>query len=545
MRITGCFVCLVWLVAVAQTNQRELGKKGENDDDLAQIERIEACYESLPTKIEVPTSREWWNAPVPLRCEQTSSLFRRRLAFEPLQDSDTVVAGVLFSLSGGTLKLSAIFPPLYPEEQKVANLIVKRKGKRVATDECIIKPNIWYCSFRVDKLGRAEDVEDDYSYEVVYQPNAKDSDLVYTYGGKIPLPKENPRIAALGCFGYDGHNTEKKSLIDAVQSQGPDLLLLQGDQTYVHDHLGFGFLHLIYSIQELTRSTPTIVQMDDHDYGSGNLWGAGYTEDEESGSGFEKPVCLINALQELCMGHNPDPATSDTLQNGITIHYGNYEYGRLDFAVLEARKFKNRKWGDSLLGDAQEEWLKEWCSNSGDRVKIVLTQTPFAALGTHVTSPKGEVAEVINPPDDPNGFPVAGRTRAMEILKGCTNLVLSGDQHLAIVVSYDDYKITECASPAALNSVFWRLNRKEIGSSQTDLHGNQYTLHEVWNVGQQVITRFGRPGLTIGASEEVKDKRGDGFLMVEIDGKEASCSALSYRTLVSSIWNHTTFLQGM
>jgi phosphodiesterase/alkaline phosphatase D-like protein len=227
------------------------------------------------------------------------------------------------------------------------------------------------------------------------------------------VPRENPRIVGLGCFGPDT-KTEKDKLVAAVNALNPDLILLQGDQTYSHSDLGFGFLQLAYSIREITRSVPTIVQMDDHDYGEGNLWGANESPNDESGAGFFKPVCLINAIQELALGHNPDPATKETLQNGIGIYYTNYVYGRMDFAVLEARKFKNRNNGDSLLGDEQEEWLQEWCDNDSDsRLKIVLTQTPFASLGTHATiESSGGVYEVAAVPPDPNGFPAEGRRRA-------------------------------------------------------------------------------------------------------------------------------------
>ena len=43
--------------------------------------------------------------------------------------------------------------------------------------------------------------------------------------------------------------------------------LLQGDQTYDPKNLGLGQLELVYSIRNLTSVMPTIVQLDDHDYG--------------------------------------------------------------------------------------------------------------------------------------------------------------------------------------------------------------------------------------------------------------------------------------
>jgi hypothetical protein len=133
----------------------------------------------------------------------------------------------------------------------------------------------------------------------------------------------------------------------------------------------------------------------------------------------------------------------------------------------------------------------------------------------------------------------------MEILKGCSNLVLSGDQHIGVVVSYDEYEITDCASPAALNTVWWRLNENEVGASHVDLHGNQYTLHGVWNVDPELAKNASSPHSTINQSATVKQKRADGFLMVVIDGNHATCSARSYQKEDAAIWSHTATIRSI
>jgi hypothetical protein len=258
----------------------------------------------------------------------------------------------------------------------------------------------------------------------------------------------------MGCFGPDS-SWEKPELLAAVLDQQPDLLILQGDQVYAVDNLAYGFLELVYSINNLTRRVPTLVQMDDHDYGLPNLWGAG-TTDEDSGSGFgTKPACIINGLQDMALSHLPDPAIGGTLENGIDIKYTSYVYGDVDFAILEARKFKNFRVG-SLLGSEQEEWLREWCNQNEDLVKVVLAQTPFASLATNETNfdMGGRLASANGLPDS-NGSPPEGRRRFMEIAQNCTSLVLSGDQHLGIAVTYEDYGVSECASPAVVNDVLY------------------------------------------------------------------------------------------
>jgi PhoD-like phosphatase len=508
----------------------------------------DACYQGMDRKFEAYTTLDWWNTEATDRYITQTSFFKNRPKFEPLEARNTMIAGVLFSFSNHTLKMSVLFPPLYPDESRAANLLLtsRNTGELVATRECDIIPNTWKCGFRVDSSDLLADKEQDYAYEIQYQPRqdnapsgGNEATISYTYDGVIPVPRQNPRIVGLGCFGPDT-TTNKDSLVSAVNALKPDVIALQGDQAYFHDNLGFGFLQLVYSISEMTRSVPTIVQMDDHDYGEPNLWGANDSLEADSGTGFFKPVCLINELEEFCMGHNPDAATKETLQNGIDIYYTNYIYGRLDFAILEARKFKNKNAGDALLGDKQEAWLQDWCDNDRDRLKVVLTQTPFAGLSTHATEYGGGMHE-IKSDDDTNGSPVEGRRRAMDILSGCSNLVLSGDQHLAIGVTYEDYGVTECASPAALNSVWWRRNNKKVGSTHVDLYGNEYTLHAVWNVDQNVTTRYKMPSETVNANASTKQVRADGFLVVDIINMEATCATHSYHAgiLQSPIWEFT------
>jgi alkaline phosphatase D len=278
--------------------------------------------------------------------------------------------------------------------------------------------------------------------------------------------------------------------------------------------------------------------MDDHDYGEPNLWGA-WNGDEESGSGFFKPVCLVNALQQQSMGHNPDPATQMTLANGITVHYTSYEYGMVEFAVLEARKFKNHR-GNSLLGDEQESWLRGWCSVNDEKLKIILSQTPFASLATNVTtfSSKPPFVRAVKAGStfDTNGYPAEGRRRFMEIIQGCSPLILSGDQHLGIAVTYDDYDVMECASPAVSNDVFWRISVGKLNSTYIDGFGHSYRLLNVWNVHPDLLPKQ-TPYGTRFKGDVVKAKRGDGYLVVDLDGTKATCKMKGYRNGPSLIWS--------
>ena len=272
--------------------------------------------------------------------------------------------------------------------------------------------------------------------------------------------------------------------------------------------------------------------MDDHDYGQGNIWGAGFGH-EESGRGFEKAPCVVNAAQELALGHLPDPATDDTLRNGISIHYTNYIYGKTDLAILESRKFKNFNSanGDSVFGKDQEAWVEEWCEDQ-DHLKVVLIQSPLVEIATNTSGKTG-----IKPlPENMYTRPQPGRDRFFDIIKGCTNMVLSGDQHLGIAVTYDDFGITECASPAAINDYFWRLNVLPEGTTTTK-PGIKYTMLKAWNVNNNLIRTFGRGHRTRWATGgHVLRSRAYGFLIADFDGSVGTCEMHGYRAGQGKIW---------
>jgi hypothetical protein len=297
----------------------------------------------------------------------------------------------------------------------------------------------------------------------------------------------------------------------------------------------YGFLETVYTMSQITRNIPTIVQMDDHDYGQGNIWGAGYG-DEDSGNGFKKAPCVINAVQDLALGHLPDSATNETLDNGISIHYTNYIYGKTDLAILESRKFRNfaNANGDSVFGSDQEAWVEEWCEDK-DHLKVVLLQTPLVNIATNTSGKEG-----LRPiPENWYSKPETGRERFFNIIKDCSPMVLSGDQHLGIVVNYPDFGVTECASPAAINDYFWRLNVLEEGTT-TDKPGMNYTLLKVWNVDHKVYNRFGKGFYTRWATAgHVLRQRADGFLVADFDGSTGTCEMHGYRNGQGKIWDVT------
>ncbi|GKZ00755.1 hypothetical protein MPSEU_001027300 [Mayamaea pseudoterrestris] len=542
-----------FLIAIAASSLRSAHGRGhvraiQSDfSHLGTDEALHECYQS--TDLEPVTSREWRDTsvlpkPFPDSSGNRIDWIRSRSPMQPIAGDDTIIAGVLYTLDATTLKMNIFFAPLYPMESRRAIVYIKADDSVNAIDwvgavaECTIREHLWYCPIRVAGL----DVSHDYSYQVQYYPDPTNHPRsVFLYAGSILKQKTYPRIAAISCFGPDD-TKDKVALVQSVLDTKPDLLILQGDQTYL-DNIGYGFLELVYTINKLTKDIPTLVQMDDHDYGEPNLWGAA-NGGQSSGQGFKKPVCLVNALQALFLSHMPDPISlKKTLDNGIDIYYTNYKYGAMDFAVLESRKFKSELVNGSLLGADQETWLRDWCSPVNDQaLRVVLTQTPFAALATNASrlyAPYGLGPTFQS--KDSNGFPSAGRERFMDIIKGCSPLVLSGDQHLAVAVSYDNYGVSECSSPAAINDIFWRtnFNTSELkrNVSQSDAWGNQYRLLNVWNVNETIYRTFDMPSKTAFASPSDKEARADGFLVVDFDGQSATCGMHSYHREHNLVWS--------
>lgn len=134
-----------------------------------------------------------------------------------------MIAGVLYTHSQEVLKMTVLFPPLYPGESRNANVYVtglttgKTWGK-----PCHIKEGSWHCLIRFNKVPHSEE----YEYEVEYtaDTNRDQPRAFYTYGGMIPQQKEYPRIAAVGCFGPDSRKN-KDDLRNAIIEQEPDILV--------------------------------------------------------------------------------------------------------------------------------------------------------------------------------------------------------------------------------------------------------------------------------------------------------------------------------
>ena len=382
------------------------------------------------------------------------------------------VAGTLFSVSGSVLKMTV---QMMPDASLTGREIVldTREGggtwsRRAAAPvgsgfTALIRVKDWDTS-------RAHD------YRVV-SPDGS------SYAGTIPAEPRGGElvVGSINCFKTTHRGTDRASdgrprlpgqrelglytsrnayfphdrLATNVASHEPDLLVAHGDQLYegspslkdtsAAPELDFLYKYLfwLWSFRDLTRSTPTVVMVDDHDVYQGNIWGEGGAPATQGlgNGGYVNAAEWINVVQRVQCGHNPDPHDPRPVEQGISVYYAAFAYGGVSFAIVEDRKFKSGPDGRDaagnpipeenlvLLGQRQENFLRAWKDTHPGLPKIVLSQTPWACVSTDISGgPNNE--------RDSNGWPPLARHRAVALVRDAGALMLAGDQHLSSLIRH-------------------------------------------------------------------------------------------------------------
>jgi len=349
------------------------------------------------------------------------------------------VMGAMYTLSRGTLKMTAQLGPLGPSDDPSAHLEIQRDGRwaEVATAE--IQPLSATAHFRVGSWPGDEDV----SYRVAY-------DLIAVRGGtdrhyfegtirRVPDDHSEFVLAGLNCHHISGGDGQWNSshfwyphaeTVEGVAHHDPDMVFFAGDQIYESglegvvrepadiasiDYLGHWF-RFVWAFRDLTRDRPTVTIPDDHDAYHGNIWGNGGVREpgdftEQDRGGYQMAPEWVNAMHRTQVAHLPDPADPDPIALGITTYHTRIEYGGISFAVLADRMWKSppsvmvpegdvlNGWpqrpgydsaeeddlpGVVLLGEGQESFLEAWANDWSDGawMKVVLSQTPFVDVAT-------------------------------------------------------------------------------------------------------------------------------------------------------------------
>ncbi|MCC7387207.1 MAG: hypothetical protein IT431_00415 [Phycisphaerales bacterium] len=237
----------------------------------------------------------------------------------------------------------------------------------------------------------------------------------------------------------------------------------------------------------VTRDRPTITIPDDHDVYHGNIWGAGGRRaraqdglSAQDAGGYKHSPRFVNAVHRTQVGNLPPTGISPTIGEGYTTYTTTITDAGVSFVVFADRMFKEspsvatpegeyrngfpqaagfdaRAHGDDdgvpLLGGEQEAFLHRWASDwsGGVWMKVGLSQSPFSGAHTLPSSARSDgvvpglpsLAPGEYPPDDipmpdadTNGWPRAGRDRAVGALRRGFAVHLAGDQHLSTLQRY-------------------------------------------------------------------------------------------------------------
>jgi phosphodiesterase/alkaline phosphatase D-like protein len=385
--------------------------------------------------------------------------------------ADRAFGPILFSqytLSGGTLKLTAQMPPLGDQDSPHVKLVA---GERTATTT--IHAEARTATFRFDQWTATNDVP----YRLEYEFKSRDQSTTHTWTGTIrrePLDKPAFSVADISCNIHSAFPNTR--YVEHVRHVDPDFLAFVGDQFYestagygvtvkplnaaILDYLRKWYIHG-WTWRELLRDRPSISLPDDHDVYQGNIWGengAPQGATQESG-GYRMPAEWVNVVHRTQTSHHPDAHDPTPVEQGITQYYGRLIYGGLDFVLLADRMYKTGPEGAvpptggradhvtdpkfdprtadlpglQLLGAKQEKFLADWAEDwSAGKLKVVVSQTIFTAMATTHGGPNGRLVADY----DTNGWPQTARTRAVRSIRKACAFHLAGDQHLPAVVQY-------------------------------------------------------------------------------------------------------------
>jgi hypothetical protein len=390
------------------------------------------------------------------------------------------IAFALYTVHDGTLKMTAQLYPLADGVDRTVELRVRPAGEdgpwraiaRTTVDETPYgwpdeNDKRWLAHFRVERWDHTHE----YDYRVVAAGG------LAAFDGVIRKDPEGPEIvvASLSC-NSNADRSDRDDIVRNLRHQDPDLLFFAGDQSYDHKQHLEAWLLFGRQFRDIMRDRPTITIPDDHDIGQGNLWGAGGIKADnangDSGGYFFSPD-YVRAVEAAQTWHLPDPYDPTPIARGIGVYYTDLTVGGVSFAIIEDRKFKTGprgllppKEGRSdhynspgfdpasvdvpearLLGDRQVAFLHDWAGDwEGAEMKAVLSQTVFANAqhrsgpglwgdpnGKDLRTNRGErlVADL-----DSNGWPQAGRNRALLAIRKGFATMLAGDQHLATLVHH-------------------------------------------------------------------------------------------------------------
>ncbi len=365
-----------------------------------------------------------------------------------------LICFALYTVHDNTLKLTAQLYPLAAGDSRTVGLEIKKEEEWVEVARATVIERGWTAPFRVEQWNDSQA----YEYRVVHGAGS-------TYTGTIrknPVDKGEIVMAAFtgnSIHPAHGGDISREDIIANVKRIDADVLFFAGDQVYDHFKHFAGWLKFGRDFGEIIKDRPTLCLPDDHDAGQPNLWGESgkvSTLGGASDGGYSRPGDYVKEVERAQTSHFPDPVDPHKIGQGIGVWFTNLNWGNVDFAILEDRKFKTGPAGRVpkqgprpdhirnpdydpasvdvdgavLLGERQLKFLDQWSQDwEKANMKVALSATIFCG-GAHI---HGGANGRLHADMDSNGWPQSGRSRALSALRKGFAFHCAGDQHLATI----------------------------------------------------------------------------------------------------------------
>ncbi|MGY8643705.1 MAG: hypothetical protein ACKVJU_21755 [Verrucomicrobiales bacterium] len=381
----------------------------------------------------------------------------------PEVEKKDIICFALYTVSDNVLKLTAQLYPIAEGDTKIVRLEIEKEGEWVEVAKTEAIELGWTAPFRVEKWGDTKTQK----YRVLHGAEA-------TYEGTIRKnPIDKDEIVVAGFTGNSIHpahggDISRQDLIDNVKKVDADVLFFSGDQVYDHHRHFAAWLKFGRDFGEIIKDRPTICLPDDHDAGQPNLWGESGKISTLGGAadgGYSQPGSYVQEVERAQTSHLPDSPDTRTIGQGIGIWYTNLNWGNIDFAILEDRKFKTGPAGRVpkqgprpdhirnpdydpasvdvegaiLLGSHQLKFIDQWAEDWRHAdMKVALSATIFCG-GAHI---HGSANGRLHADMDSNGWPQTGRNNALRSLRRGYAFHVAGDQHLSTIFhqGVDEYR---------------------------------------------------------------------------------------------------------
>lgn len=378
---------------------------------------------------------------------------RAVLTIPEVEDRD-IICFALYTVHDQTLKLTAQLYPIPGDMTKTVRLEIDRGGEWVEVDRTEAIEAGWTAPFRVENWDDANA----YKYRVLHGAEASYEGIIR----KNPVDKEEIVVAGFtgnSIHPVHGGDISRQDLIDNVKAVDADVLFFSGDQVYDHFKHYAAWLKFGRDFGEIIKDRPTVCLPDDHDAGQANLWGEGGKVSTLKGGadgGYAMPAEYVKEVERAQTSHLPDPVDPRPIGQDIGVYFTNLNWGNIDFAILEDRKFKTGPAGKVpkqgprpdhilnpdydpasvdidgavMLGERQLKFIDDWTRDWSEAdMKVALSATIFCG-GAHI---HGNANGRLHADMDSNGWPQSGRNRALEALRKGFAFHFAGDQHLATI----------------------------------------------------------------------------------------------------------------